>query len=107
MRGGAGWHGCEVCEPEKRDPNAWTEVHHVISQRRLKRYAQDNSLPTLRLLELLTDPRNSIVLCRPHHGNHTVRMNRIPLAKIPDAAWAFARELGLERELMQEYDREQ
>ena len=35
------WEGCEVCEESRRDPNAWTEVHHVISQKRLKKYARD------------------------------------------------------------------
>ena len=103
MRGGAGWQGCEVCPPEERDPNAWTEIHHVISQQRLKKYARENSLPAMRLLEILTDPRNSIVLCKRHHGNHTVRMERIPMSAIPDAAWEFAKELGLEEELIEEY----
>lgn len=103
---GAGWQGCEVCEEAERDPNAWTEVHHVIAQQRLKRYARENDLPAKSLLALLTDPRNSIVVCKRHHGNHTVRVEPIPMSAIPDAAWEFAKELGLEDEMLKEYRRE-
>lgn len=100
---GAGWLGCEVCLPENRDPNGWTEIHHVISQQRLKRYAKENSLPAVRLVELLTDPRNSIVLCKEHHALHTLRAKRLPLSSIPAEAWEFAKELGLKEELIAEY----
>lgn len=98
-----GWLGCEVCPPEKRDPEAITEVHHVISQRRLKLYAVENSLPDLRLLELLTDPRNSIVLCKECHSLHTLRFQRLPLSSIPKAAWDFATDQGLKDEMIAEY----
>lgn len=97
------WLGCEVCPPEERDPNAWLEIHHVISQQRLKRLARDRKMPEMRKLDLLTDPRNSIVLCRPCHHRHTVRNETLPLSSIPPAAWDFARELGLKDELIKEY----
>lgn len=97
------WLGCEVCPPERRDPNAWLEIHHVISQQRLKRLARDRKLPEMRKLDLLTDPRNSIVLCRECHHRHTVRNETLPLSSIPAAAWDFARELGIKNELVEEY----
>ena len=97
------WLGCEVCPPEKRDPNAWLEIHHVISQQRLKRLARDRKLPEMRKLDLLTDPRNSIVLCRECHHKHTIRHETLPLRSIPAAAWDFCRELGIKDELIKEY----
>jgi len=97
------WKGCEVCPPAKRDPNAWLEIHHVISQRRLKRYSVERKLPEMRRLALLTDPRNSIVLCQACHHKHTVRHTPIPLITIPADAWDFAKELGLKDELIAEY----
>lgn len=97
------WRGCEACPPERRDPNAWLEIHHVISQQRLKRYARERKLPAVRRLDLLTDPRNSIVLCKPCHHKHTVRHERLPLRVIPKPAWDFAKELGLKEELIEEY----
>ena len=100
------WKGCQACPPEQRNPKAWLEVHHVISQQRLKRLAVERKLPSVRRLDLLTDPRNSIVLCKECHHKHTVRFERLPLAVIPAAAWDFARENGLKDELIKEYARE-
>lgn len=97
------WKGCEVCPPERRDPNAWLEIHHIISQRRIKRLAVDRKLPEMRKLDLLTDPRNSIVLCRECHHRHTVRHERLPVKAIPAPAWDFADELGLRGEVLEEY----
>jgi 5-methylcytosine-specific restriction endonuclease McrA len=97
------WKGCEACPPEKRDPNAWLEIHHIISQRRLKRLAVERKLPQMRKLDLLTDPRNSIVLCRDCHHRHTVAHEAIALDAIPRPAWEFADELGLRGEVMGEY----
>ncbi len=99
------WQGCEVCPPEKRDPNAWLEVHHVISQRRIKRLAVERKIRETGRRDLLTDPRNSIVLCRQCHHEHTVSHRAIPLGAIPAAAWDFAKELGLKDELIAEYGR--
>lgn len=102
-RKGRSWKGCENCPPARRDPNAELEVHHVISQRRLKRLARDKRLPRLRLLILLTDPRNTMLLCDRCHPGHESRMRRINSENVPQAAWEFARDLGLLDELLAEY----
>jgi hypothetical protein len=57
----------------------------------------------MRLEELLTDPRNTIVLCKEHHHLHTVKMKPVPLRLIPRGAWEFAREIGLLDEMKGEY----
>lgn len=97
------WRGCEACPPERRDPNAWLEIHHVVSQRRIRRLAVEEKLSENRKLELLTDPRNSIILCQQCHHRHTVAHETLPLGVIPAAAWAFANELGLREEVIKEY----
>lgn len=97
------WRGCEVCPPTRRDPNAITQIHHIISQRRLKRYALDKRMDTHRRLELLTDKRNAIIVCEQCHHLHTTAMRPIPLNLIPPPAWEFVKELGLVDELITEY----
>lgn len=97
------WRGCEVCPPTQRDPNALTQVHHIISQRRLKRYALDEKLSQHERLNLLTDPRNSLVVCEKCHHLHTTALRPIPLSIIPKPAWEFVRQLGLVNELVEEY----
>jgi len=97
------WKGCEACPPERRDPNAWLEIHHVLSQRRIKRLGVERKLSENAILNLLTDPRNSIILCRECHHRHTVSYESLPLGVIPAAAWEFATEIGLREELIEEY----
>ena len=97
------WKGCEACPTERRDPKEITEVHHVLSQRRLKRYAVDQRLSVEERLELLTDPSNSMILCRACHHRHTVAFDPIRYSAIPEEAVAFARDLGLDHELREEY----
>lgn len=75
----------------------------MISQQRLKRYVRERKLPKLRLHELLTDHRNSIVLCKTCHSRHTHRQETVRLEALPAAAWQFATELDLDQELIDEY----
>jgi len=102
-RKGRSWKGCENCEPTRRDPKAEVFVHHVVSQRRLKRLARDRKLPEVRLLVLLTDPRDGMLVCDRCHQNHESRAEAIRRDNIPQPAWEFARELGLIDELLDEY----
>jgi hypothetical protein len=102
-RKGKSWKGCVVCPPERRDPNAQTEVHHPIEQQRLKTYAKDKGIGYLRLLRLLTDDRNSMLVCQTCHHGHTSGMNPLPRRALSQPAWDFAAELGLTDELMEGY----
>lgn len=100
---GKHWKGCAACPPNRRDPEALLQIHHVIEQRRLKRLAVDRKLTALERLRLLTDPRNSMLLCEGCHHRHTVKFQRLPRAAIADYAWDFIRELGLTEEAMADY----
>lgn len=103
---GKHWKGCAACPPRERDPKAILQVHHVISQQRLKRLAKDQHLPPLERLRLLTDPRNSMLLCEDCHSAHTNRAKKLPRRAVSNRAWDFAFELDLIEELMDEYPRE-
>lgn len=89
---GKHWEGCHACPPEERDPNVKVDVHHVVDQQRLKELAGREKWPTLRLLRLLTDPRNSMLLCARCHHLQTVRLRKLPLRAIRPPAWDYIRE---------------
>lgn len=89
--------------PHERDPGEITEVHHVIRQQDLKAIARDRKWPTLRLLRVLTDPRNSMIACpRCHHGD-TGRMKPIYRESIRPYVWEFIDELGLRQIAFERY----
>lgn len=102
---GKHWKGCAACPPRKRDPKVVVQVHHVISQQRLKRLAKDLKMSELDRLRLLTDPRNSMLVCDGCHEAHTRRMRRLPRRAVDSEAWEFAADWGLTEELMDEYPR--
>lgn len=100
---GRSWQGCAVCPPERRDPNAELDVHHVIPQQKLKAVARDRKVTKLTLLRWLTDPRNAILVCPTCHLGDTTRMEPIPRIAIPEPAWEYADELGLAGLVLERY----
>lgn len=76
------------------------QAHHIIARAELR----DRGL-----LHLVWDTRNRLPLCAepaPNrcHDRHTCAFKRVPLAILPEAAWEFAREIGLEWYLERFYD---
>ena len=100
---GRWWKGCVACPPEKRNPKALLEVHHVVARQYLKRVAVDRGWPDFYRLKVLTDWRNSMLLCEGCHHRHTVRAERIRRSVIPGPAWEFAAKHGLTDYLIAEY----
>jgi hypothetical protein len=102
---GRRWRGCQVCPPTKRDPNAKLEVHHVVSQQRLKRWCRERGIAkgSFEELKILTDERNTLLPCESCHWLHTYRGRPIPREAIPAHAWAFIDEKGLREEMEREY----
>lgn len=102
-RMGRAWLGCMACPPERRDPKAITEVHHVVSQRKLKDLYRH--LNPWKLLQILTDPRNSMILDESCHAAHIdgTQTGRLPRRAIPSYAWDFAAEHGLTEHVKEEY----
>lgn len=56
--------------------------HHVVYAQHVSRAGGD-----------LKDPRNLVPLCFSCHGAHHARSRVIPLSKLPDAVYEFARGL--------------
>lgn len=102
-RRGRSWKGCENCLPERADPEAHLDTHHVIEQQRLKTWAKDHGQSALATLRLITDPRNSMLVCGACHQGQTSRMRRIRLAAIRREAWDFIREVDLLDEVIEDY----
>lgn len=75
--------GCVLASDECQGP---VQGHHVLPQRVLKREGYEARL---------WDPRNGIGLCELHHTRHERRLAVVPLLLLPDAAIAFAEEVGL------------
>jgi len=91
------------------------DAHHVIGKQPLKRLAastahderlDEQSYRTL-LTRLLWDPRNGVAVTRSTHDAHHNRSRPIPRSSLPDCAFAFAREVGLERLIERDYPREE
>lgn len=103
---GQHWKGCMACPPERRDPQAILQVHHVVSQQRVKRWCREQGWAKggLRELRALTDPRNSMLLDEGCHSGHTSGLRRLPRAAVPLYAWKFAVEKGLLDEVLDEYE---
>lgn len=102
---GRNWEGCKACPPERRNPKAKIEVHHVVSQQRIKRWCRERGIAkgSLAELRLLTDDRNSVLVDEHCHYGHTYKLRPIPRDVIPDHAWEFIEELGLTAEILEEY----
>lgn len=102
---GKHWDGCHACPPERRVPKGIVEVHHVVSQQRLKRWCRERGIQkgALEELMILTDARNSMILCESCHYLHTYRGRPISRKVIRLHAWEFIRERGLEEEILEEY----
>jgi hypothetical protein len=72
------------------------EAHHVVSQRFLRDLARERGLYAA---ALLSDPRNRLVLCSGPfscHARHEAAFRRVPRRLVPESAWEFASDLGLE-----------
>lgn len=100
---GKHWEGCHNCTPEERDPNEPVDSHHVVSQADLKRIGRDRRWPKVRLLRVLTDPRNSMLVCARCHHQHTINFKPLRREALRPYAWDFARELGLVEKVRAEY----
>lgn len=75
----------------------------MVRQQDLKDIARKRKWPTLRLLRVQTDPRNSMIVCpRCHHGD-TGRIMPIYRESIRPYAWEFVDELGLRDMVLQRY----
>lgn len=70
------------------------EGHHVLAKRHLKREG---------FAGRLWDTRNGMGLCAYHHARHEARMQPVPYDLIPEGAFEFALELGLDWILEREY----
>jgi hypothetical protein len=103
LRLGHHWEGCHNCDPETRDPNVRLDVHHVVEQSRLKEIARREKWPRVRLLRVLTDPRDSMLVCPLCHHGHTSKNKRLWRESIRPYAWTFAAELGLTEEVRRNY----
>lgn len=76
---------CEV--DDGHECQGRVQSHHVVEKAKLKRIGR---------FDLLWDRRNRMRVCTWRHERHTSGFERIPLALVPAAARAFARELGLD-----------
>lgn len=88
--------GCVMCHAEPVSVEvrktyyvelADIQGHHILPQQALKR---------AHLEEFLWDERNGCGLCGYHHPRHTTYRERMPRALVPETAYKFAAELGVE-----------
>lgn len=84
---------CVVCG-SKKDVHA----HHVVEKQYLA-HLFPRGANGKTLAELRADPRNGIALCAGCHERHTNASRRVPIDKLPAAAFEFAAELGLQHRL--------
>lgn len=76
------------------------EAHHVIEKEDLKKLAKSRGLD---IVQLLWDPRNGMAVRRSRHVRHTNRFDPLPVSAVPESAWEFAREHGIEWRIEQDY----
>lgn len=69
------------------EPLSWQadDCHHVLDKRLMHARGED---------DVANDERNAIFIKASVHGGHTSGLHRITRDKIPDGAWAYARERG-------------
>lgn len=101
------YHLCAMCRYHRRQRMA-AHWHHLIGRQRLHRYVGEQSLLPVEAFALerrLThDERNLMALCKScHTDRHGGLEAVIPRAALPEDAWEFARELGLEHVLERRY----
>lgn len=85
-------------KPASRDDPL--QGHHVVEKEALKKLAKSRGLD---LVQLLWDPRNGMAVRRSRHARHTNRFDPLPISSVPQSAWEFARELGIEWRIEQDY----
>lgn len=86
---------CAVCG---RSSRKWRiDAHHIIPKRVLIR---------LGFSEYVMDKRNRLPVCRDHHESHHNRSHPLPRRLLPEAAFAFADELGISWYLDRHYPKE-
>lgn len=71
------------------------QCHHILPKRVLKREGHEDRFWSV---------SNGLALCEFHHMSHENRSRVIDAALLPNAAWTFARELGLGWWLERMYD---
>jgi len=65
---------------------ARVQGHHILTQQCLRKHGLD---------AFLWDQRNKFDCCERVHAAHHNRSRPIPAELLPDAAWAFASDVGL------------
>jgi len=78
--------GCQVHENRSLCEGN-VQAAHLIPKQALRRRG---------LHEYVWDPRNGIGACERAHRRSDSGLERFPVEVIPESAWEFARELGLE-----------
>jgi hypothetical protein len=104
-RKGKSWKGCEVCPPERRDPNALLEVHHTIRQQDIADRGKDLGWDDETLLRWLTDPRVGLLVCGTCHYGDTSRSNPIRRGALRPENFDYAKELDMLDYLDERYPR--
>jgi hypothetical protein len=81
----AAWRGAmtaQCCHPDCERASARLQQHHVVYVQHVPKGVE------------VYDPRNGVTVCVRCHGSHHRRGTKvIPLSVLPDAAFAFAREV--------------
>jgi 5-methylcytosine-specific restriction endonuclease McrA len=72
------WGACEVCSRPGR-----LQRHHVVTERHVRQVRGGDPW----------DARNAMELCAACHADHHHGTRRLPLARVPDDALAFAVDL--------------
>lgn len=87
---------CEVCGVRPA-----TQAHHIIREQTLRRWAGEHGYD---FQAARFDVRNRLWVDDACHGAHTNASRRISLSSLPAAAFHFARAVGLEWALDQDYE---
>lgn len=86
-RSGAGAHG-----------TAWDtklEGHHIVPRRYLNSVVRERGLVGEDANRIVWNLANHLPLCAYHHNRHERALERVPRHVLPDAALAFAEDVGL------------
>jgi len=79
-------NGCQIHD-DPLDCEYPIQACHLIPKSALKKRG---------LKEYFWDPRNALGACYKAHRRSDAGLERFPVERIPDAAWDFATELGLD-----------
>lgn len=62
------------------------QAHHVLSQQQLRKHGH---------ADRLWDPANGMAVCERSHSRHSLAVERLPIAVVPERCIRFAAELDL------------